>query len=160
MTEEDATERYASWLNDPDVNTYLATKSTSMLELRAYIKSKNAQADTLLLGIFLHENDTHIGTVKLEPIDTLNKRATIAILIGEKQEWGKGLAGEAMSMLIEYCFSELHLNEVNLGVLAQNEHAIRSYTKLGFKETRREIGAVHYPNGVFDQVIMAIHNHA
>src|SRR3989344_5118547 len=152
MTEADATERYVSWLNDPEVNRYLATKSATVPELRAYIASKNSQPDTLLFGIFLKEKDIHIGTIKLEPIDAVNKKATVAIMLGDKQQWGQGLAREALSLLIDYCFKDLQLAEVNLGVVAQNEAAVQTYVKLGFKEVQREIGAVHYPNGVFDQV--------
>ena len=160
MTEADATERYAGWLNDPEVNTYLTTKSATVPELRQFIITKNAQPDTLLFGIFLRENSVHIGTTKLEPIDRVNKKATIGILIGDKRYWGKGIASEAMSLLIDFCFSELRLDEVNLGVLAQNEAALRVYTKLGFREIRREMGAVHYANGIFDQVTMIKRNHA
>jgi RimJ/RimL family protein N-acetyltransferase len=160
MTEADATERYASWLNDPEVNKFLATKSATVPELREYIAAKNAQAGTLFFGIFLQEDDMHIGTIKLEPIDRVNKKATIAIMIGDKQQWGKGIAKEAMSLLIDYCFSDLQFKEVNLGVLAQNEGAVRAYTKLGFKEVSREVGSVHFPNGIFDQITMTMQNHA
>ena len=156
MTEKDATDVYTSWLNDPEVNKYLTTKSATVEELREYIAKKNMQADTKLFGIFLKENSVHIGTVKLEPIDTPNKKATIGILIGDKNYWGKGYAGEAMQLLIKYCFENLHMEEVNLGVLAQNTAAMRAYEKLGFKEAKRELGVVHYPNGVFDQVTMVL----
>ena len=154
MTEADATPLYASWLNDPEVNKYLATKSATVEELREYVADKNAKDDALLLGIFLKDGDRHVGTSKLEPLE--KEKATIGVLIGEKSEWGKGYAGEAMRLLIDYCFKDLGLVEVTLGVLAQNEAAIKAYEKLGFKETGRQVGAVHYPNGVFDQVTMVL----
>lgn len=158
MGESDATTSYASWLNDVEVNKYLATKSATVDELKSYIATKNSQPNTLLFGIFSKEDDGHIGTIKLEPIDTVAKVATIAIMIGDKRYWGKGLAVESMQLLIDYCFSDLGLKEVNLGVLAQNEPAIRAYQKLGFEEAKREIGTVHYPNGIFDQVTMVKKN--
>lgn len=160
MSERDATGEYASWLNDPEVNRYLETKSATIAELKKYIAGKNAQKDTELYGIFLCDGDRHIGTVKLEPIDFVTKRATVGIMIGDKREWGKGLAGEAIQLLIDYCFTKLKMKELIMGVLAQNAAAIRAYKKVGFKEVKREIGAVIYPNGTFDQVTMSLQTHA
>jgi len=152
----DATERYASWLNDPEVNRFLATKSATVGELRDYIAKKDAQTDALYFGIFLKENDLHIGTVKLEPIDLTGKKATIAIMLGDKTYWGKGLAGEAMKLLINYCFETLGIEEVNLGVVAQNTSAIRSYEKLGFREVKRDFAYVTYGDEIHDQVWMTL----
>lgn len=156
MEESDATERYASWLNDPEVNRFLATKSATMEELRAYITQKNSQKDAVLFGVFLKDNGAHIGTVKLEPLELTKKQATIAVMIGDKSCWGKGYAGEAMQLLIEWCFTELGCTEVNLGVVAKNAAAIRTYEKLGFRETRRDPGYVQYGDEVHDQVWMAL----
>lgn len=157
MDECDATERYASWLNDPDVNRFLATKSATVAELRDYIARKNRQTDTLYFGIFLQANDfPHIGTIKLEPIDLIEKKATIAVMIGDKSFWGKGLAPEAMKILIEYCFQTLGIEEINLGVVAKNIAAIRSYEKLGFREIKRDLAYVTYDDEVHDQVWMEL----
>jgi len=156
MTGSDASEAYASWLNDPEVNRYLATKSATLESVKEYIQKKNATPDTELYGIFLREGDKHIGSLKLEPIDRAAKRATLGILIGEKGEWGKGYAGEALRLAVARCFSELGMEEVWLGVIAQNTSAIRAYQKLGFVETARKPGSVVFPNGVFDQVEMQL----
>lgn len=160
LTPRDATATYASWLNDPEVNAYLETKRATVDTLREYIEKKSAQSDTEFYGIFLREDDRHIGTVKLEPIDKMRGYAQIGILIGDKREWGKGYAAEVMQLLIEYCFGPLGLTEVRLGVLAQNENAIQVYEKLGFREMSRSIGAVAYENGRFDQVEMTLKKHA
>lgn len=152
----DGTEEYAHWLNDPEVNKFLATKSATVDEVKDYIIKKDNQDDALFFGIFLKENGTHIGTLKLEPIDLVGKKATIAVMIGNKNYWGKGYTPEAMKLLIDYCFDELKLNEVNLGVLDQNLGAIRAYEKLGFRETHREPKSVDYNGTVYDHVFMAL----
>lgn len=154
LEDRDATERYAGWLNDPEVNRFLATKSATVTELREYIAKKHAQKDALFFGIYLKENDLIIGTVKLEPIELPKKRATIAVMIGEKTEWGKGYAGEAMKLLMDWCFDELGCEEVNLGVVAKNIAAIRAYEKLGFRETKRDLGYIRYGDELHDQVWM------
>lgn len=160
LTETDATETYASWLRDTEVNKFLATKHATVESQREFIALKNAQKNAELFGIFLREDTRHIGTIKLEPIDLIAKKATIGIMIGDKREWGKGLAAEAMQLVIAHCFNDLSLTELELGVLAQNRSALRVYEKLGFVETDRKIGAVKYENGVFDQVEMSLKLHA
>lgn len=151
----DATEEYCSWLNDLEINRFLATKSTTTAELRSYILKKNAQPDTLFLGIFFKDGDLHIGTITLRSIDLTAGKATIAMMIGNKNYWGKGLIGEAMRLLIDYCFKELDLKEIDLGVVAQNVSAIRAYEKIGFVETGRKLG-VDYGKEKYDEIIMAL----
>src|SRR3989338_402702 len=107
MEESDATEAYCSWLNDPKVNRFLVTKSSTINELRDYIAKKIGRSDILFLGIFLKDDDKHIGTITLRGIDLASGKATIAMMIGNKNYWGKGLIGEAMRLLIDYSFREL-----------------------------------------------------
>lgn len=153
---DDATEEYTSWLNDPEVNRFLATKSATVESVRDYILQKREQDDALFFGIFLKENGAFIGTIKLEPIDLPDKKATIAMMIGNKNYWGRGLMPEATKLLINYCFGELGLDEVNLGVLDQNVAAIRAYEKVGFKETHRVPKSVNYSGVVYDHVFMVL----
>lgn len=156
MDDTHATDTYAGWLNDPNVHQYLGTKSATIAELRSYIAERNAQSDALLFGIFLKEDRTHIGTIKLEPINIPEKNATIAVMIGDTSQWGKGYAGEAMHILIDWCFQALDIDEIRLGVIADNSRAIRAYEKLGFRETRRDIQTVRYGEDVYDHVWMAL----
>lgn len=145
MEISDATEEYCGWLNDPEVNRFLKTKSATIEELRAYIAKKNEQPDVLFCGIFLKDNNKHIGTITLRGIDLAASKATTAMMIGNKNYWGKGLIGEAMRLLIDYAFKELGLKEIDLGVVSQNASAIRAYEKMGFAEIDRKS----------DEIIMA-----
>jgi RimJ/RimL family protein N-acetyltransferase len=53
-------------------------------------------------------------------------------MIGDRKEWGKGIAKEASERIIDYCFNSLNLKKLNLGVKKNNLNAIRLYKKLGF----------------------------
>ena len=53
MEQHDATDRYASWLNDPETNRYLGTKSATVEELREYIQNWDQHPKALFFGIFL-----------------------------------------------------------------------------------------------------------
>ena len=151
----DATQEYCDWINDPEVNRFLVTKSSTIDELRDYIIKKNKQSDILFLGIFLKDGDKHIGTITLREIDFILGKATIAMMIGDKNYWGKGLIGEAMRILIGYSFEKINLNEIDLGVVSQNVSAIRAYEKMGFIEVGRKLG-VKYGDENYDEIIMAL----
>lgn len=142
LDECNATAEYCSWLCDPEVNKYLQTREATIDSIKQYIKEKNSKEDCLFLGIFFKENQKHIGNVKLEPIDFMGKKATFGLLIGDKNYWGKGLGTEVTDLVARYSFEELGLNEIDLGVVAENKSAIRVYEKVGFKIDKTENGKV------------------
>ncbi len=149
LSEKSATKEYCGWLNNPEVNQYLETREATTAGLKKYIEKKNRNPNCLFLGIFFKENQKHIGNIKLEPIDFKNRKATIGILIGEKDYWGRGIGAEATALLVDYGFKDLNLKEINLGVRAQNKAAIRVYEKVGFKVEKIELS---------DKVSMSIKN--
>jgi RimJ/RimL family protein N-acetyltransferase len=151
LAEEDATDAYAAWLNDPEVNRWLETHSVTLPELRAYIREKRESPHALLLGIFWKETGQHIGNVKLEPIDREKREATIGILIGEKAFWGKGVATEATNLATEHAFSALGMRAVTLGVIPENTAAIRVYEKCGFTRVRIDAKAVNHDGVLYDR---------
>ena len=52
-------------------------------------------------------------------------------MIGDKKSWGKGFAKEASKEIINYCFKNLNLRKVNIGVLMPNRNALTLYESLG-----------------------------
>lgn len=130
LIKRDATEKYASWINDPEVNKYLDSKKISIHELENYIWEKLHDPNCLFLGIFLKNNDEHIGNIKL---DFNESKATLGILIGKKSLWDKGFGSEAIKLLISYAFEQRRLIEINLGVNKENHRAYKLYLKNGFR---------------------------
>lgn len=156
LDEKNATQKYCGWLNDPEINKYLETREATVEDLRRYIKDKNENPNCLFLGIFFKENKKHIGNIKLEPIDFDNKKATLGILIGEKEYWGKGIGTEAVKLLVDWTFDNLRLEEVNLGVISENKAAIKVYTKAGFHIDRIEKRSIKHKGELHDKVIMSV----
>lgn len=154
MEEENATPSYSAWLNDPIINQYLETRRATIEELRQYIHEKFVKDDCLFFGIFWKENNQHIGTVKLEPINVTEEYAVMGILIGEKSFWGKGIATEVTDMIVDYAFHTLDLREVRLGVLEENIPARRVYEKCGFTVDRVDQGAINHGGVLHNQVWM------
>jgi len=153
---DNATEEYASWLNDKEVNHYLETRVATREDLEKYIEEKNKSDEALFLGIFSIDTDEHIGNIKLEPIDFEKKQGTIGILIGNKKYWGKGVGTEATKLLVDYAFRELSLEEVNLGVILENKAAIRVYEKVGFEIVNIEKKSIRHGDEFFDKAVMVI----
>lgn len=130
---------YLSWMRNTKANPFIegVDENISYQELIDYVVEKNDSQTALLLGIFLKPEFSHIGNIKLEPIYP-NKSTTLGILVGEEEWRGKGVGFEVISRVLEFCFTELNLEMVELGVNKQNLRAISLYKRLGFLENTQE----------------------
>lgn len=142
LTETDVTPTYCSWLNDPEVNKYLETKSATLKSLKKYVQAKIANPHCVFMGIFDKATGKHIGNVKLEPIDRERGSAVFGIMIGDKNYWGKGFGTEATKLFVQYAFYVLGLSVVSLGVIENNASAVKSYQKAGFTVVRSQNGKI------------------
>ena len=137
LTEDMVTEKYVSWLNDPEVTKYLETKSATIEGLKKFVHEKYISDSCLFFGIFVKNSNEHIGNVKLEPIDFNKKTAVLGTLIGDKNYWGKGIASEVYRYLSRYCFEELKLETISAGIYNDAIGAIKAVQNVGFKITER-----------------------
>lgn len=129
---EHLSEDYVFWLNDLEVNKYLETRGDYTLEkLENFLKAQEKK-QILFWGIHLKTNNKHIGNIKIDPIDVENKSGEYGILMGDKTQWRKGYAKEVSKRVISYCFNDLQLKQITLGVVEDNINAIKLYEKLGF----------------------------
>ncbi|WP_103069048.1 GNAT family N-acetyltransferase [Aquimarina sediminis] len=123
---------YVDWLNDVDVYKYLETGGNYTLqELEKYLKEQDEKS-ILFWAIHLRDSNKHIGNIKIDPIDPINNSGEYGIMMGDKNEWGKGYAKEASLRVIKYCFDEIGLSKITLGVIENNTSALRLYEKIGF----------------------------
>jgi RimJ/RimL family protein N-acetyltransferase len=109
----------------------------TMQDLVSYVSEKNDSVTALLLGIFVKLDKIHIGNVKLEQI-ILGKSAAIGILIGEESWRGKVVGFEVITRVLEFCFVDLQVKIVELGVNKKNLRAINLYKRLGFTENTQK----------------------
>jgi ribosomal-protein-alanine N-acetyltransferase len=127
---------YAAWLHDAEVSQFLETRFNPPDEaaLEAYIVSMNASPDNLLLGMFLRTGqETHVGNIKIGPIDWCHHTASIGILIA-REHWGKGFAVQSIEALSNHAFTELDLERLDAGCYAANKGSRRAFLKAGFVE--------------------------
>ena len=142
MQPSDATLAYLGWLSDPQINAQLEVRFSSpqsTADLESFIASINASSHTLMLGIFLKDDDRHIGNIKLGPIDWHHQVGDVGFLIGDISQWGKGLASTAIALLANYAFTHLKLAKLTAGCYAENEGSRRALQKAGFMEEGRRV---------------------
>jgi len=134
LSSSHASERYVNWLNDNEVNKYLETKSGYTIEkLNEYLESIEKN-NVSAWAIHLKQKGTHIGNVKIDPISFRNRTAEYGILIGERTSWGKGYAYEASEKIFDFCFTNLNLRKITLGVVSANQSAVKLYERMGFEK--------------------------
>jgi ribosomal-protein-alanine N-acetyltransferase len=131
----DLNERYLSWLNDPEVTHYMETGifPSTAEDLENYYRGVTGSKNDVILAVVDKKSENHIGNVKLGPIHWIHRRATLGILIGEKEFWGKSAGLEVTRLMVEYGFYRLNLHRIDLGVFAEHGAAVRCYEKAGFK---------------------------
>ncbi len=110
LLRKDIGEDYVRWLNDPEVNRYSGRSRYPSNEqsIERYLSS--LAKDEHVLAICLKENGRRIGNIKYGPVDWVNRTCEIEILVGEKDEWGKGYASEAIYLVSKHLFLTLDLN--------------------------------------------------
>ncbi len=124
---------YVEWLNDYDVYKYLETGGNYTLDmLEDYLRDVEKK-DIYFWAIHMKENNLHIGNIKIDPVNLKHGFAEYGIMMGRKAEWGKGYAKEATLKIIDYCFKNIGLRKITLGVIANNKTAFYLYQKIGFE---------------------------
>ena len=58
--------------------------------------------------------------MKIGPINKYHNTADISYFIGDKKEWGKGYATEAVKLSLEYAFDYLKIYKCLAGVYKSN----------------------------------------
>ncbi len=123
--------RCVKWFNDPDVTYFLGREEPlTMAEEERWFSEYRSKVDEEIYAIEVDGN--HIGNVGLHGIDRANRKASLGIVIGEKEYWSRGLGTDAMDTVLRYAFDRLRLHKVNLDVIDYNERAIRVYERFGF----------------------------
>jgi len=159
LTLGDATDRYASWMNDPVINRYLESRFAehTIEDLRRFINAMMISDRDFLFGMFAGAGD-HIGNIKLGSIDWYHRYGDVGLLIGEPDYWGKGLATEAISLVTEFGFRRLELHKITAGCYSNNMGSAKAFLKAGW--TQEGVRRSHYQCGdsFVDAVMLAIWN--
>lgn len=128
----DCNENYYNWMNDKEVNQYMETRWAKQTDesIKAFVQSIRQSDHSYLFAIVY--NGKHVGNIKLGPIHPIYKHADISYFIGDKSAWGKGVATEAILLVVKFAFEELKLNKLQAGAFEQNKGSQNALLKAGF----------------------------
>lgn len=120
FAERHLSERYVAWLNDPVVVRYSQQRfrAHTLDSCRRYAAGF-AGSPSRLYALVARDLDRHIGnlTIGVEPNDRV---ASVDILIGERDLWGKGYGAEAFSAACDFALGSFGMRKVFTGTMAVN----------------------------------------
>lgn len=134
----DVNERYVAWLNDPLVNRFLETRRTTQTlnSVQQFVTDKLQTDNEYLLAIEWSDHDCphkiHVGNIKLGPLDHFHLHGDISLFIGEREHWGKGIAGKAIGQVLELAFTVIGLRKVCAGIYQSNIASQKTFFRSGF----------------------------
>ena len=143
-TKELYSDEYLQWMNDPLVTRTIGRfdylMPVSREKLVAYHEALDKET-TVFLAMYHSETDIKpkkeeqklIGTVKILDIDPLAKRASIGVMVGDKENWGKSYATVAVKIASRYIFDTLGFRKITAAFMGGNEGALCAFEKNDFK---------------------------
>tara|TARA_Y100001960_G_C14402959_1_gene694324 strand:- start:147 stop:671 length:525 start_codon:yes stop_codon:yes gene_type:complete len=136
----DVTEFYVEWLNNPNTNRFLEVRhyKHTINSVRKFVLEMQNSKNDYLFGIFLR-NKTHIGNIKIGPINFFHKIAEISYFIGDQKYLRKGYASEALIAIEDFAFKKLKLFKLSAGVYSNNIAGIKILKKVGYLQEGKRL---------------------
>lgn len=144
------------WRNDPELIAQLGASfryinlDVDEAWFESYMKNRNM---VVRCAIIEEGKDDILGLVSLVSIDHMNQSAEFHIMIGSKENQGKGLGAFAVTQMLHHAFDNLNLQRVELTVLEDNERARHLYEKTGFVQEGMK-RAAKYKKGKFVNMLI------
>ena len=125
------------WMNNPKVRHYSRNMWPLTLEdIKKWFEPTpdRQMKEFIVFTVYHKEAKRPIGSIGFNHINWVSRNANIFLTIGEPEYWGKGIAGEASKLMINYGFTELNLYKIIAGVFTPNTRSLRAAEKLGFEK--------------------------
>jgi RimJ/RimL family protein N-acetyltransferase len=148
------------WANDWDVSRWMINRYPTALpdEREGVQDMMKPQPNEKAFAIESHDG-VLIGWCGLCQISWEDRRASLAIAIGDKTRWGHGYGTDATRTLVRFGFEEMNLNRIDLNVHADNARAVRCYEKIGFIHEGVLRGNVYRDGECVDSIVMSVLRH-
>jgi len=153
-------ERTLSWRNDPEIrDNALGYRFpvTEVMEEKWIAHALDDQSRTRVIFAIEDRKDGRlVGLIYLTEIDWISRVASFGIMIGDKARQGRGIATDAMHLILRYAFSCLNLRKICLRVADYNTRAQALYDRLGFAVEGRLRQHVYLEDTFHDVILMAL----
>ncbi|MBI1266123.1 MAG: GNAT family N-acetyltransferase [Cryomorphaceae bacterium] len=124
------------WENDVDNWLVSGTVTPfSRQDLEVYVRRIRDIYTDRQLRLMICTEVKPVGAIDLYDFDPTHLRAGVGILIGEQGERRKGIAADALRILLLYAFDVLHLNQMYANIPENNTASIALFEQLGFQKT-------------------------
>lgn len=135
-TEEDV-DTITAWENDPShwlVSDTLAPYSRE--QILDFVQQNDDIYESGQLRLMIRSLDgvERIGCIDLYGFDPKNRRVGVGILV-DPDFRGRGLAREALALLVDYCKNDLEMHGVYAEVLSNNPSSQHLFKSVGFEQT-------------------------
>src|SRR5438874_1392086 len=152
-------ERSAAWSGTADMIRLMGDRyQAPVAAMEAYLREELSKPPAYGEQLFAIEtkDGRHIGNMGLSDVAPEQRRARIAIRIGDAEDRAKGYGSDAMRTFLRFAFEEMNFNRIELEVFEYNARAIAAYKKCGFVEEAR-LRLAHFSDGAFhDALLMAV----
>lgn len=129
--------------------------------IRQYLENAHQdiyEAKQLRLAICKNNTSEAIGLIDLFDFDAKNKRAGIGIIIQNESERNNGFGKEALSLLIDYSFTQLQLHQLFANINTENKPSISLFTTFGFEKIGVKKDWNFFNNSFQDEAIFQLIN--
>lgn len=158
VTKQDAP-ALARWHDDAGFLRLLnacAAKPQTPDDVTKWLEEAQKASDGYLFAIRQRDGDELLGFIEIDGILWTHGVGWLGIGIGERENWGQGIGGEAMRLALNFAFNELNLHRIQLTVFAYNERAIALYEKLGFVREGAYREALHRDGQRYDMFLYGL----
>ena len=147
-------EKVNRWRNDPELIELLGAPYRFInleVDIKWYESYMGNRGNAVRCAIVQDDYDEILGLISLVSINYINQSAELHIMIGDKENQGKGIGTFAVNIMLNHAFNNMNLRRVELSVLESNERAKALYEKCGFvyEGTKRQ---AKYKKGKFENV--------
>jgi RimJ/RimL family protein N-acetyltransferase len=158
ITTDDASDRWAGWLADPEVANLLNAPPRQMSkdEIVSYIESFDQRSE-LLWGVFDQRSGLHIGFFTVSA-DYDRSRGLVSLLIGAAEYRNRGVLSVIRRHFAEYFFETLGLKTMLATALAHNQIIIDTLIKGGWKLDKilKHYATAHADGSKLDLCLMSL----
>ena len=145
------------WSDDAEIRGLIGeVTSMSQADCEKFLEEVCADNSREWFVVVIKKNDRVIGEAGLRRMFPAWRTTDVSVIIGEKEEWGKGYGTEAILLLLDYAFRHLDFHRVAIGVVGFNERALRFWEKVGFRREGIQRDGYYYDDKYYDFVTMSI----
>ena len=130
LEESDIDERYVAWFRDPDVTRFLEARDISREDALDYLREGRRTGRYRQLAICA--DGTHVGNVKIGPIQARHGVSDLVTVIGSRAHWGRGIASAAIRLAARTAFDGMGLRKLSASIDSLNVGSLAAYTRAGF----------------------------